>query len=344
MELDLRKQKILSAVIENYIATGEPSSSKALQNDTDLNVSSATIRNELQYLVENGYLLQPHTSAGRIPTVKGYRYYIQNICEKDNLSERLKENIERAIISGANTPESILEKASMVLSELTSCACILTTPPSGEARVHKIKFVATGRHTAMAVLITSNGVVKSKLFRCEFVVTPELLTMFDKTINKRFVGVKLNEVNKVFIQSVASTLGEVALFIPDALLAVYEAIKAAMISSVKISGETNLLFIEGYSIFSARDVLRFLSDTEGISEFLNNNKDTKVFLGNESNKEELKDSALITTRYEIANEKAGSIAIVGPLRLDYKKIIPEIEYVAQCVSQAISELLDIQRR
>lgn len=344
MELDARKQRILTSVIENYIATGEPVSSKSLQILTDLNVSSATIRNELAYLVENGYLIQRHTSSGRIPTIKGYRFYIDNTMEKQNLDERTKEYVLRRIAKGKNTPEGILENASIVLSDLTQMASVTTTPPSMEARVHKIKFVSTGRHTAMAVLITSNGIVKSKIFRCEFVVTPELLAMFDKTINKRFVGVMLKEINNVFIQTIAADLGEVTLFMPDAILAVYEAVKQAKTATVTVIGETNLLFLDNYDIFSARKVLRFLQDTEGISEFLNNKTGTKIYLGDESRKTELSESSLITTRYKISDENAGSIALLGPLRVDYKYLVALIEYVSFCVTKLINELLDIQRR
>ena len=175
MELALRKEKILSAVVEGYIASGEPIGSKALQSETDLGVSSATIRNELKALDDEGYLAQPHTSAGRVPTRKGYRYYIDRLMKPEILPERLRENIERAIRSGTQAPESILSRTATVLAQLTKAAAAATTPSSDEARIHRIRFVSTGRHTSMAVLVTSNGMVKSRLFRCDFVLTPQLL-------------------------------------------------------------------------------------------------------------------------------------------------------------------------
>lgn len=344
MELDARKQKILSAVIENYVLYGEPTSSKALQNDMDLNISSATIRNELMYLVENGYLEQRHTSAGRIPTQKGYRYYIDNLSEEVFLSDREKEYIEARIKSGATSPELILNKASEVLSEFTNLASVVTTPPPFESRVYKVKFVATSRHTAMAILVTTNGAVKSKIFRCDFVITPELIAMFDKMVNKHLSGVKLTDIDKVFLQSVASKMGEITLYMPQVLFSVYEAVKLAMNTSVVISGMTNLLFVDGYDLLSARNVLRFLNDTKRLSDFLNKKSGTKVYLGCESEIQELSDSSIITTRYEINDEKAGSVALIGPLRVDYKKNLALVKFVAYVVSKEINELLDIQRR
>ena len=344
MDLDLRKRKILSAVIEHFVATGEATSSKQLQSETDLNVSSATIRNELMYLVETGYLEQKHTSAGRIPTQKGYRYYVDYLMVKDRLDDRIRDYIDRTIESGASTPEGVLSKACEALSRITGMAAIITTPPANESRVYKVKFVATSRHTAMAILITTNGAVKSKIFRCDFVITPELLALFDQSINRNLAGVKLTDIDNVYIQTVASKMGEITLYMPQVLFAVYDAVRQAMISSVIISGQTNLLFIDGYDFLSARNVLRFLSDTEEIAEFLNRCNGTKVFIGNETGKSELDDSSIIISRYEIAGERAGAIALIGPERLRYRTLVSCVEYVSLCVSNTISELLDLQRR
>lgn len=341
MALAERKQKILSSVIENYIAFGEPVGSKTLLSNTDLNCSSATIRNELADLASEGYLFQPHTSAGRAPTQKGYRYYIDNLMPKVTLPERMSEYIESIILSGANAPETILSKTAHALSLVSDMAAVVTSPPSQNARVHRIRFVATGRHTSMAVLITSNGMVKSKLFRCEFVLTPELLSMFDKALNEKFSGVKLTDINKVFLQTVAGNLGELTLFMPDVLLAVYEAAQDALIPSVTVCGETNLLFLDGYNLYSARNVLKFLSKTDDISRLLNQNVgDTKIILGDESGRYELCDSSVITTRYEISGEKAGAVALLGPVRVDYKMLVAQIEFASACASKLICELLE----
>ena len=339
MGLALRKEKILSAVIETFIRTGEPIGSKALLEETDLGVSSATVRNELKALDDEGYLHQPHTSAGRIPTKQGYRYYIDNLMKPAVLPENLRENMERGIRAGSGAPESILNRTVLVLSQLTKAAAAATTPSSDEARVHRIRFVSTGRHTSMAVLVTSNGMVKSRLFRCEFTLTPQLLSMFDKAVNEAFAGVKLVDVTKGFLQTAASGMGELTLFIPDVLVAIYDAVQSALEVNVTVSGQTNLLFSDSYDFDGARNTIRFLNDTKSISALLNNSRTHMIYLGEESKLSELRDSAVITARYEIGGENAGAVAVIAPLRIDYKTIMSEVIYAAGCVSRAIGELL-----
>ena len=340
MELALRKEKILSAVVETFIETGEPIGSKALQSEAGLGVSSATIRNELKSLDDDGYLTQPHTSAGRVPTVKGYRYYIDNLMPTITLPDRISEHIRRSICEGAESPEAVLNKAAAVLSKLTNAAAVVTTPSSDEARVHRIRFVATGRHTSMAVLVTSTGMVKSRLFRCEFVVTPQLLAMFDKAINEQFAGVKLKDITRGFLQTAASAMGELTLFVPDVLIAIYEAVQSALEISVAVSGQTNLLFSDGYDFYSARNVMKFLSDTKRISVLLNNSRSSRIYLGDESGCHELQTSAVITARYAPGGENAGAVAVIAPTRIDFKTVSREVDYAAECVSDAIGALIE----
>lgn len=339
MGLALRKEKILSAVVEKYIESGEPIGSKALQTLTDLGVSSATIRNELKALDDEGYLFQPHTSAGRVPTKAGYRYYIDNLMHPAILSERLRENIERGIRSGSQTPESILSRAVGALAQLSDAAAAATTPSSDDARVHRIRFVSTGRHTSMAVLVASNGIVQSRLFRCEFVLTPQLLSMFDKAVNEEFAGVRLSDITKGFLQSAASGMGELTLFIPDVLVAIYDAVQSALEINVTVSGQTNLLFSDAYDFNGARNAIRFLGDTKSLSGLLNNSRANTIYIGDESGIAELKDSAVIAARYEIGGSNAGAVAVIAPLRIDYKTIMSEVIFAAGCVSQAIGDLL-----
>ena len=342
MELGERKRKILATVVESYIASGEPIGSKALQTQAKLSVSPATIRNDLADLVVGGYLLQPHTSAGRIPTHKGYRYYIDNLMDRQYVSARVKEYIEQSISMAADAPEKILMKTAQVLSELTGMAAVTTTPSGNDARVHKIRFVITGRHTCMAVLITSNGMVKSRLFRCDFVITPELTAMFDKVLNENFVGVPLKEINQGYLQTIAALFGEFSLFMPDVLIAIFDAAKQAMETTINVSGATNLLFLPGYDMMSARNVLKFLADNQSVSDLLCDNiKGTKIYVGKESGCYELTDSSVITTRYEIGSVAAGAIALIGPVRADYKNLVSLIEFASECASTLIGELLEV---
>lgn len=340
MSLSDRKKKILACVVESYISDGEAVGSKTLQNNLDFSVSSATIRNEMASLENSGLLFQPHTSAGRVPSQDGYRYYIDNLMIKSPLNERFRQYADHYLSKKADSPEGVLKGASTLLTELTGLPAIATTPPAGDSRVHKLRFVQTGRNTGMAVLITSTGMVKSQLFRTDFVITSDMLRVFDRALNERFEGLPLKDINTAFIQTTALSFGELSLFMPNVLLAIRDASVEASKLSVAESGMTKLLFISDFDIMSARDILKFMSDKNNVSEMLTSSVGTKVFLGTESGKYELANSGMIVSRYTLGGSTAGAVAVVGPLRMNYKDIITATEYVAEKSGELINDLLN----
>ena len=155
MELPVRKSKILNAIIKQYIATGEPMGSKGLLDYLDFSVSSATVRNEMASLSDMGYLVQPHTSAGRVPTQMGYRYYLDHLIEPIELSSRERRAIDDVLTAVADDPEHILNKGAEILSQLTGCVALSTTPPTENTTVDRIRIIQISRHTAMMIMITS---------------------------------------------------------------------------------------------------------------------------------------------------------------------------------------------
>ena len=327
MELAERKKKILSAVIESYINTGEPIGSKALINEAGLEVSSATVRNDLADLTNKGYLVQPHTSAGRIPTLQGYRYYIDNLMKITPVTQGGREYVESELYKSADSPESILKEASGVISRLTGCTAVTTTPSGEESRIHRIRFVQTGSHTAMAVVIASNGIIKTKLFRCDFLLNPELLTVFDKAFNEIFSGMKLSSVNRPFIQTAA---------------AIMEACETAKEVSVYLSGVTKPLFMSDVNFLNARNVMEFLNNRHDLAEMLENLPlDTSVSIGGENSRTELAGSAVISTRYRLDGNPSGVLAVIAPVRTDYARAISILECVSESVSTLIDELIEI---
>lgn len=340
MNIAQRKEKILSAVVENYIATGEPVGSKTLQMTLDLNVSSATIRNELANLTSSGFLLQPHTSAGRIPSQKGYRFYVDNLMQIKEPPENVKLYIERTLTQNAESPERILDAAATLLSQITNLAAIATTPPGDDARVYRISFVATGRHTAMLVLVTSTGMVKTKIFRCDFVITPQILSMFEKAFNEKLMGVKLCEITQPFIQTLAVSFGELSLFTSDVLIAVLEIARQALDTRVSISGQTKLLFLPEFDIIRARGVLSFLNDKNDVARLMFKKAvETYHYIGDESGNNLLSNSTVIISRYKIENRLSGVIALVGSMKIDYPAMTGLLEYVSQIVGSLISGLI-----
>ncbi len=339
MRLASRKEIILAAVVESYILTGEPVGSKALQAEFEMNISSATIRNELAELTANGFLAQPHTSAGRIPTDAGYRYYVDNLLKSKKLSRSAKERISAQMGNNPESPESILKTASELIAEVTSAVALSTTPDGRSARVHKVSFIPIGRHTAMAVLVTSTGMVKTGLFRCEFVITPEMLRVFDNALNKQLSGLPLIELTQPFIQTLAASFGELALFMPNVLSVIQELASSAAVSSVEINGRINLLYMPELGLESGINVLRFLNGGKAARFLMDKCRDSTVLIGTETGIRELSCISVVMSRYEVSGSKAGVIAALGPKRIDYSALIALVEYTAEVSSKLIDELI-----
>lgn len=342
MQLTQRKQKILNAVAESYLATGEPVGSKYLQTETDLNVSSATIRNELAELSAMGYLEQPHTSAGRIPTLMGLRYYIDNLMVQKPLNPRVGAYISWALESHFEAPESILSEASKVVASVTGLTAITTTPPTEDARVHRLHFVQTGRHTGMTVLITSSGMIKTQLFRTEFVLTPEMIRVFGAALNECFAGMPLENITIPFIQTTAASFGNLSLFMPSVLVSVSEASQQAIKTQAAVSGMTNLMFSGGEYMSDVRLAVGFLSDRERLADLLHSKvSDSRIFIGEESGEPELRNCALAACRYEIAGRTAGAVAAIGIGRMDFAYVSEVLRYTAEKVGSLIDGLVEV---
>ena len=336
-----RKKLILKALVESFLSTGEPVGSKALMNLEGLNCSSATIRNDMADLTARGYLTQPHTSAGRIPTVKGCRYYLDNLMPYVPLNPRLRDYIDARLMKAGDSPEKILREAATVLSEITSMAAVTTTPPAEDARIHRIRIVGIGRHTAMAIVVTTTGACKSSLFRTSFVMTEEITAVFDKTLNRALAGVPLSEINRGFMQTLAASFKELALFLPEVLIVIMEIAEKALVTELCISGSARLLFMPELDPLAARGAISFLNDTKSVARLLSKAKESRVYMGNESGFPELAGVSVIALRYNIGGFPAGSIALFAPLRANYPELISIIKYTAEIVSSLIDELVDI---
>ena len=346
MELAERKQKILSAVVENFIKTGEPVGSKTLIDETDLKVSSATVRNDMADLTQKGYLVQPHTSAGRIPTQQGYRYYVDNLMKIVAVSQRGRELVEDKLYRNAESPENILKSAADLLSELTGLTAVATAPNSAESRIHKISFVQTGSHTAMTVVIASNGIIKNQLFRCEFIITPEILEVFDKALNELFDGVRLSSINRPFIQTAAARFGTNFIgagvrHMPSVLTAIKDAADKANEVGIFLSGQTKPLFMQNVNFLAARNVIELLSRKGDLAGVLTSLPiGTSVSIGTENSRIELAYSSVISSSYSVKDTPSGTLAVIAPIRTDYGRVISIIECISECVSKIISELIE----
>ncbi len=337
-ELSERKKLILAAVVEQYIKTGEPIGSKELLALTGMAVSSATVRNEMSELAAMGYLEQPHTSAGRIPSQEGYRYYVDNLMKPREIDELNRRMLEAGISSAIGDPERLIAQASEVLADLTKCACV-STAPGGEAMlIRKIELVPVGVHSAMLVLLTSNGILKSRLCRLDCELTPRICQQFYNIVQSCLIGKPASEISVASMQTVAATLdGDVFTMLP-LMAAVCELAKSTATSRIMLGGSSNLFTSYGSDAF---ELLEFLNKREPISTVMGGiTEPINVKIGKENIYRQLENSSVIVAKYSVGGSDSGTIGIIGPTRMDYENIIPSVKYLTNLVGHLITQAIE----
>lgn len=339
MDLLDRKFKILSAVIERYVLTGEPVGSKTISEDFDLLFSSATIRNEMANLANFGYLTQPHVSSGRVPSDRGYRLYINKFMPKKPLATEERNLINGLLSAASIDPESLLEKATEVLAEITGFTAVMTTPPNEKSKIRDIKFVQISRRGGMLVLITSGGMVKNKLFRCEYDLNSEILKMFEKMFREEFRGKYLCDLNAESVNIMVSGDKEMSILLLPVIDVLLEAVKEVNDVKVKIYGQKNLLSIPGITTEMVVDIFNFLEDKNKVLDLFNSDDyGINFIVGEENNYRELKEASVASSKYSIAG-KSGVLGIIGPTRMDYGTVAMYLQHISSLVGVFLERML-----
>lgn len=340
MKLDDRKLRILQAIVEAYNDTGEPVSSKAILQRLGLGVSSATVRNDMAALFDMGLLEQPHTSAGRIPSHLGYRIYIDQLMHCKPLSEAERLEIEALFNVRDPDPDKLLEDAAEALADYTNCATVSTTITPKTVRVKRIEIVPAGHRTCVVLLIATNGVIKNKVCRVDFSITPETVEFLNQFANGRMAGKSVSDISQRYINSISVTLGDYSqLFIP-VLATVYELCREVNDGQFYTGGRANLL---GYKEFSqvARDLLLAMSNREELLGVIASRRDNVfITIGKENNRSELADTSVVVTKYKIGEQNAGAIGVIGPVRMDYARLLPHLEYFSQMLGKLLAETFE----
>lgn len=339
MGLGERKQKILTAVIDAYIKTGEPVGSKAVMDMLDNAVSSATIRNDMAELASLGYLEQPHTSAGRIPTALAFRLYIDRLMRRRALSMEDCRTIDGMLKSAAGDPEQLMGEATQALAQTTGCAAVTTTPSGQSAEVRRIEVLRISSRSAALLLMTSSGMLRSRVCRFDHNVGNDTLARLAKALSASFNGCILSDIGLPQVQSLMAALGESGLLCAPALTAFYQLVQESADAEVLLTGQLNLLSHPDYEPARARDLLNFLARREVLSDMLASlPTGLRVMFGSESKRPELNGSSIIATHYTLGGQPDGTIGIIGPLRMDYADAIPRLEYIAKAIGKILDEI------
>lgn len=340
MKLSERKKAILTAIVETYIQTGEPVGSKALSQTLAIQASPATIRNDMAWLFEMGYLEQPHTSAGRIPSHLGLREYIDSLMTCKPLTDREQREIDSLFNVHNPDPDKLLEDAAEALSDYTHCATVTSSITPKTVRIRQVELIAAGLHTVVILIIASNGVIRNKVCRVDFEVTQPLVEFFNKFANARLAGVSIDAISSSYINSVSVTLGEYSRVFTPIMMAIFELCKEINDGQYYLSGGTKLLEyneLDGFArelltMLERRDTLQALFSVEGTS--------FRVVIGKENNSMELSDSSLVMTPYRVGGQPAGAIGVIGPVRINYARIIPHLDYFAKTLGDLLTDTLE----
>ena len=335
-----RKFRILAAIVDRYISTGFPVGSKTVCEDLDLSFSPATVRSEMASLADFGYLFQPHVSAGRVPSYQGYRLYINKLMSEKPLQNDEKNFINGVLAVSATDPESLLEAAAKVLAEITEYSVVVTTPPNAESTVRDIKFVQIGRQSAMLVLITSSGMIKNKLFKCDYELSSEILNMFAGVLGEKFRGQPLKSVTPEFMDfMVGNNSGMAALIMPviDVLM---KAAEEACEIEVKVRGQKNLLANQSLTPEALIEIFSFLENKDRLISLMDvPSHGLNFVIGDENIYKELRQASVVASRYNVGG-KSGTIGIIGPTRMNYSHVSSQVRYVAALIGVLLGKILE----
>lgn len=342
MNMSQRQQAILQTIVEIYSKTGEPVSSKLLSGRLGFQVSPATIRAEMAWLFDMGYLEQPHTSAGRVPSHLGYRKYIDSLMTSQPLTKEEKSEIDSLFNVQNPDPDKLLEDAADALSDYAGTAAVASSITPTNVRVKRVELIAATANTVVILLIASSGLIRNKVCRVNFMVTSELLDFFNKYANSRLAGRSISSISSSYISSMTVSLGEYGGIFTDILFAIYELCREISEGQYYVSGGTKLL-TEGELSRSERDLLVMLEQRDQLEALFGSAAPhLQILIGKENLFMELAGSSLIMTDYSIGGEKAGSIGVIGPVRLDYARVIPHLEYFAKTLGSLLDDMFNIE--
>lgn len=340
--LDDRKLKILQTIIKTYLETGEPVGSRTISKYTDLNLSSATIRNEMADLEDLGYIIQPHTSAGRIPSDKGYRLYVDMLME--NKEHEITEMQEK-MLQKADKMEQLLQQAARVLANSTNYATMVSAPTYNRNKLKFIQLSQVDANQIIAVIVMEGNIIKNKIVAVAEPLDNETMLKLNMLLNTNLNGIAVEDINLGMIARLKEQAGIHSGVISDVLDAVANTIQLDNDLEIYTSGATNIFkYPELSDKQSAQEIISAFEEKQQLAALVTKSmanggedRDIQVYIGDESNVENMKDCSVVTATYELGEGMQGTIGIIGPKRMDY-------EHVMKTLKTLMAELDDIFHR
>ena len=343
MELSERKHIILKAIIQNYLETGEPVGSRTLSKSTDLNLSSATIRNEMADLEDLGYIFQPHTSAGRIPSDKGYRLYVDMLMQD---KEQELEELKSVMLEKTDKVEKVLKQAAKVLAVNTNYATMISTPLNRKNTLKFIQLSQVDDEQIIAVIVMGGNVIKNKIIDVNGPLSNENLLKLNMLLNTTLNGMSIEEINLGLIARLKEQAGIHSQVIGEVLDAVADIIQVDEDMEIYTSGATNIFkYPELSDKQSAQEIISAFEEKQQLAELVTEtlaseeNHGIQIYIGDETPVKTMRDCSVVTATYELGDGMKGTIGIIGPKRMDYEHVMKTLKTL-QSELDALNNHLD----
>ena len=340
--LNERAQLLLKALIENYIRDGQPVGSRTLSRDSGLSLSSATIRNVMSDLEALGFVTSPHTSAGRVPTDKGYRFFVDTLLKLKPLEHEEVEEIERRLVSEAASGRSLVQTVSQMLSSVTQMAGLVTLPNPNYVALTQIEFIGLSENRALAIMVMNNREVQTRVVQLDRFYSPEELRRAANYLNEAFAGRSLPDVRAQLVAQLQDARQHMNQLMLDAIQVAQKVFDKDADERVEyvIAGETNLMgFAELSNVDRLRRLFEAFNEKHDILKLLDSclhAEGIQIFIGQESGYRILDDISVVTAPYLLDNKVVGVLGIIGPTRMAYERVIPIVDVTAKLLGSALN--------
>lgn len=343
MELSQRKRKILQAIIEDYIATAEPVASRNLARNHDLGLSAATIRNEMADLEEMGYLDKPHTSAGRVPSELGYRFYVDSLMQKYSLTMEEIAGLKESMDHRYSQLEGVISEISEIISKVTHYPTFVAFPQERQRRVRSVKLILIEEKVALVVVITDAGVVRNRKIKFDAEVNYEDIDAVSDFLSKQLAGLSRSDITPARLMLIYEAMGGYSELLKVVVSFVLECLTEEA-AKVYIGGASNILNNPEFSdIEKAKEFFSFMDRRENISKMLSLLEDGKggisIKIGSENGVEEMKDTSIVVANYSVGDKMKGKIGIIGPTRMNYARVVSSLELINAQLSEILNRML-----
>lgn len=340
--LNNRKIQILEAIINDYIQTGEPIGSRTIAKKYDLGISSATIRNEMSDLEELGLIEQPHTSAGRVPSDKGYRLYVDRLMNYRELTNEETRFLQDIITSNIDHIDYLMQQTAKALVRLTNYTAVVTEPKSVKMYVKHVQLVPLDEHSVIAVVVTDTKLIKNNIIKTVSSPSYSKLNAISERINAAYDKYSIDTISQIAKNNMFSTFGDDEEFIRNIFLSMYETLKTEENVNYYTSGVNNILdFPEFSDIEKAKDIFRTLEEKDMIISLLGkeyeSDKPVQILIGGENSIEQLKNCSIIKTKYQLGNAE-GTLGIIGPTRMNYSQTVSILNGIVKNINEVIKAL------